>query len=123
MITTLLGSFLGLLFGLVLAGPLGAVFGVVVGTSLGMLWSGSGEAARPIPAGAKIVHEEQNLMCETKGRVATASFLRDAQSGAWLDVDACSLCDPNDEVHCAKRCLVLIRGALPKSKHPVADHA
>jgi hypothetical protein len=123
MITTLLGAFLGILFGAVIAGPLGAALGAVVGTAIGMLWAGSREAVQPLPSDGKVVHEEQNLMCENKGRVATASFLRDAHTGAWLDVEKCSLCDPNDQVQCAKRCLLLIRGVLPASKHPVETHA
>lgn len=123
MITSLLGAFLGLLFGVAIAGPLGGALGVVVGMSMGMLWSGSRDAVRRIPADAKIVNEEQNLMCETKGRVATASFLRDAGTGAWLDVDRCSLCTPDDKVQCAKRCLVLIRGVLPAHRHPIQTHA
>lgn len=123
MITSLLGAFLGLLFGVVVAGPLGGALGVIVGMSIGMLWSGSREAVHQIPADAKVVHEEQNLMCETKGRVATASFLRDAETGDWLDVDRCSLCTPDDKVQCAKRCLVLIRSVLPARRHPVETHA
>lgn len=119
MITTLLGICFGALLGVTAAGPLGGALGAILGAMTGMMWSGSREAARPLPVGTAAVREEQHLLCETKGRVASATFVRDADTGAWADVERCSLCSPADDVRCAKRCLVLIRGVLPARRHPV----
>lgn len=119
MITVLSATLCGLLIGLGLAGPLGAALGIVLGFALGMLLAGSRDAALPIPADTPLCREQQHILCETKGRVATAGFLRDGNSGQWLDVEHCSLCDPHDRVRCGKRCLVLIRGVLPGRSHPV----
>lgn len=119
MLTTLFGAFLGLVLGVALGGPLGGCLGVVVGTALAMMWSGCQDAARPVPADVPLVRERQRIMCETSGRVATTGFVRDGRTGKWLDVDECSLCEPHDQVRCAKRCLVLIRGVLPARRHPL----
>lgn len=119
MITTVLGICFGALLGVATAGPLGGALGAVLGAMTGMMWSGSREAVQPLPAGAPIVREEQHLLCETKGRVASATFVRNGDTGAWADVERCSLCNPDDDVRCAKRCLVLIRGVLPARRHPV----
>ncbi|GAB4152821.1 MAG: hypothetical protein Fur0037_21650 [Planctomycetota bacterium] len=119
MITTMLGALIGLLFGSVFAAAPGGAIGAILGMSLGMLWAGSKNAVFRIPQGAATVDDEQHLLCEVKGRVATASFVRDAATGAWLDVSRCSLCSPDDSVTCAKRCLVMIRGVLPARRNPV----
>ena len=122
MIVTYLGMFFGLALGLIMAGPMGGVVGVVAGMSLGLLWSGAKDARAKVPLGADVVHENQSILCVPKGQVASVEFLRDESSGSWLDVERCSLCAPENEVACAKNCLLLIRDALPRREHtePVA---
>ncbi|MBM4059503.1 MAG: hypothetical protein FJ265_00190 [Planctomycetes bacterium] len=121
MIITYVGMCAGLLLGFAAAGPLGAALGVLVGLAIGMALSGVTEAKARIPAGAVLAREEQRLLCIPKGQVATATFVRDAHTNRWLDVERCSLCEPQDQVACQKRCLLLIRDALPAQKH--AAHA
>jgi len=119
MIATYVGMFLGLILGLIMVGPMGGIVGVVVGMPMGMLWSSVSDARRKVPEGAEVVRENQSILCEPKGHVASVAFLRDAHTGKWLDVERCDLCTPEDEVGCAKRCLLLIRDALPRRKHAV----
>ncbi|MCA8974285.1 MAG: hypothetical protein KDC98_06160 [Planctomycetes bacterium] len=122
MVAPYIGMFLGLILGLVMAGPAGAVVGVVLGMPLGMLVSGVTDARREIPQGTEVMREQQAMLCVPKGQVADVTFLRDARRGHWLDVERCTLCRPEDEVTCAKRCLLLIRDALPHRRHTVEQH-
>jgi hypothetical protein len=118
MILTFLGMFLGMLVGFAMAGPLGGMLGIALGGVSGMLLNGARDAVQRPHAGVEPVREEQHLLCIPKGQVATATFLRDAQDGRWLDVARCSLCTPEGEVGCAKRCLHMIRSTLPPRRHP-----
>jgi hypothetical protein len=120
MIATLVGMLLGLIFGLIAAGPTGGAFGIAIGAVLGLLAAGApANAIRPA-ADAELVREDQQLLCVPKGQVATTTFVRDAGTGQWLDVERCSLTPPGTDLHCDKNCLVLVRGVLPGKKHPVA---
>ncbi len=119
MITAFLGMLLGAVLGTAAVGPLGGVLGIMIGGVCGMLLAGAMDAVEHARAGAELVREEQRLLCVPKGQVATATFVRDAQNGRWLDVERCTLCTPEDDVPCQKRCLLLIRDSLPRRKHPV----
>lgn len=119
MFTTFVAMLVGMLFGTAIAGPLGGVLGIVVGIVGGMLLVGARDAVEEPGAEAVLVREEEQLLCVPKGQVATATFVRDARNGHWLDVARCSLCTPENEVGCAKRCLWLMRDTLPARKHPV----
>lgn len=119
MFTTFLAMFAGLVFGFVGFGPLGGALGVALGAVCGLLLAGSRSAVQQPSAGATLVHEQQRLLCVPKGQVATATFVRDANDGRWLDVERCSLCTPEQEVGCEKRCLHLMRDTLSPRKHRV----
>ncbi len=123
MIITYAAMLVGMLVGLAAVGPLGGVLGIVVGGAAGMLLAGAGGAVQRTDTGADTVRETQTLLCIPKGQVATASFVRDASDGRWLDVERCTLCTPADEVGCAKRCLHLLRDVLPPRRHPVRQSA
>ena len=116
---TYVGMFLGLLLGFALAGPLGGGLGVMLGLVMGMMLSGVDDATRKIPAGAVLAREQRRLLCVPKGQVATATFVRDADTSHWLDVERCNLCEPEDQVGCQKRCLILMRDTLPPRQNPV----
>lgn len=121
MITTYLGMLVGLLLGGAAGGPLGAALGLMVGGACGMTWAGVTNAvAKPRP-GAELVREDVNLLCVPKGQVAAATFVRETGTGRWLDVERCTLCTPQDEVTCQKRCLLLVRDTLPARRHPVVQ--
>lgn len=117
MIATYLAMFLGLVVGAIFGGTAGGALGAMLGGALGMMWTGAGNAVRR--TGALVVREELHVLCIPKGQVATATFLRDAGTGRWADVERCTLCSPEDQVLCNKRCLVLVRDALPRRRHPV----
>ncbi|HEX5052294.1 MAG TPA: hypothetical protein VFZ65_11010 [Planctomycetota bacterium] len=119
MVTTFVGMFLGLVLGTLVAGPAGGVLGIMIGGVSGMLWSTGSSAVLRARQGARLVREQQRLLCMPKGQVAMATFVRDAQNGQWLDVERCSLCTPEGEVGCEKRCLLLMRDTLPGRTHPV----
>jgi hypothetical protein len=123
MVVTLLGTFLGLVLGFAMAGPAGGTIGAVGGAVIGMLWAGAIGATARVPMPAHLVREQHALLCEPKGQVATATFLRDAVTNRWLDVERCTLCEPADQVGCNKRCLVLMRDVLPPRKHPAVPPA
>ncbi len=120
MIAAYVGMFFGLVLGLILAGPAGGVVGVVAGMSLGMLWSSVADARIKPAAGTPLAHDEQSILCVPRGRVADVTYTRDARNGRWLDVERCSLCTPENEVDCAKRCLMLIRDAVPSRREPAS---
>ena len=119
MITTFVAMFLGMVLGTAAGGPRFGVLGIMIGGVVGMLLRGTANAVEQAPEGAELVREEQRLLCVPKGQVATATFVRDAQHGRWLDVARCTLCTPEDDVLCEKRCLSLLRDVLPSRKHPV----
>ena len=119
MITTLVAMFVGMVVGTAAGGPSMGALGIVVGAVVGMLLRGTADAVQRAPADAELVREEQQLLCMPKGQVATATFVRDAQQGRWLDVERCTLCTPEDDVRCEKRCLLLVRDVLPARTHPV----
>ena len=119
MITTFVAMFLGMVLGTAAGGPRFGVLGIMIGGVVGMLLRGTANEVEQAPADAELVREEQRLLCVPKGQVATATFVREAQQGRWLDVARCTLCTPEDDVQCEKRCLVLIRDVLPSRKHPV----
>jgi hypothetical protein len=114
---TFVGMFLGMLVGLAAAGPLGAVLGIALGGAGGLLVAGARNAVQQATPGVATVREEQRLLCMPKGQLATATFVRDAQDGRWLDVERCSLCTPEGEVGCEKRCLHMMRDTLPPRRH------
>jgi hypothetical protein len=119
MIATLCGMSLGLLFGLIAAGPMGGLFGIAIGAVLGLLAAGAPANVRKPAADAALVREDQHLLCIPNGQVATATFVRDAGTGQWLDVERCSLSPPGADLKCEKNCLVLIRGVKEQSKQPM----
>ena len=119
MITTLLAMFAGMLVGAATAGPLGGVLGTILGLSGGMMLSGVRDAVARARPGAELVREDLRVLCVPKGQVASATYVREAATGRWLDVERCSLCTPADQVGCAKRCLLLVRDSLPPRLHPV----
>ena len=123
MIITYVSMFLGVVIGFALAGPLGGMAGTMLGGAMGMMVSGVTKATRRIPADAEFAHDERRLLCITKGQVATATFLRDAGSGRWLDVERCTLCEPAEPVTCQKRCLVMMRDTLPPRRNRVRADA
>lgn len=123
MLARFVGMFFGFVLGYVVAGPVGGAVGLGLGMVTGLLWESVKQAWTPVPTGAAVVHESQAILCIPKGQVATVDYLRDAGSGRWLDVAKCTLCDPEDKVGCAKRCLHLVRDVLPPRKHPVQQPA
>jgi hypothetical protein len=123
MIITYAAMVLGMLVGYLAAGPLGGVLGTLLGAASGLLLAGSRDAVQRPGEGAGTVTEQEVLLCIPKGQIAQATFVRDARDGRWLDVERCSLCAPEDEVGCAKRCLHLLRDTLPPRKHPVPQSA
>jgi hypothetical protein len=46
--------------------------------------------------------------------------VRDAGTSRWLDVERCTLCTPEEQVGCQKRCLLLMRDTLGTRRTPVA---
>jgi hypothetical protein len=119
MITTLLAMIAGMAAGTAMAGPLGGVLGTILGLGFGMMWCGVRDAvARPRP-GAELVRESLSVLCVPTGQVASATYVREAATGRWLDVARCSLCTPEDQIGCAKSCLHLVRDSLPPRRHPV----
>jgi hypothetical protein len=120
MIAAFVGAGIGVVLGSALGGPFGGALGVLLGAMLGMLWAAGTDVVDPVPAGAHVAREQHRLLCVPKGQVASATFVRDAHSGRWLDVERCSLCSPEHEVGCQKRCLLLMRDAVPARRHPVA---
>ena len=123
MMFSYVGMFLGLVLGFSLAGPLGAALGTVLGFVMGMMAAGVTRATIAIPADAVLVREQQRLLCVPKGQVATATFVRDAGTNRWLDVERCTLCEPEDQVGCQKRCLLLMRDTLGRHRHPARADA
>jgi hypothetical protein len=123
MIVTYVGMFLAVVLGFALAGPLGAAVGAILGMAMGMMLSGVVEATRKARAGAEVVREERRLLCVPKGQVATATFVREAGTRRWLDVERCTLCEPEEKVGCQKRCLLLMRDTLGTRRAPVAVDA
>jgi hypothetical protein len=119
MITTLLAMFVGMAVGTALAGPLGGVLGTILGLGMGMIWSETRDAVTRARPNAALVREDLRVLCMPKGQVASATYVREAATGRWLDVERCSLCTPADQVGCAKRCLHLVRDSLPPRRHPV----
>ena len=115
----LLGIGLGSLLGYSFLGPAGAFLGIVVGGALSGIAVSARPAARKAPAGTKLARDRQPVLCETRGQFAEATFVRDARTGAWLDVADCTLCTPPEKVSCEKRCLLLIRDVAPARTHPV----
>lgn len=122
MVTSYVGMFLGLLLGFAFGGPLGAALGVFLGLAMGMMWSTVSRVTIPVPAGTALVHEAHRLLCMPKGQVATATFVRDVAKSRWVDVERCTLCEPEDKVACAKRCLTMMRDTLPSRQNPVGSH-
>jgi hypothetical protein len=119
MVTTYVGMFFGLLLGFALGGPLGAALGVFLGFAMGMMIASVPKTVCQAAPGATLVREEHRLLCMPKGQVATATFVRDVEQSRWLDVERCTLCEPEEKVGCAKRCLTLMRDTLPSRKNPV----
>ncbi|MGB3968923.1 MAG: hypothetical protein WBO45_19480 [Planctomycetota bacterium] len=123
MFTTLLAMVVGAVAGAAMAGPLGGVLGTMFGLVAGVTVSGVRDAVARAAPGAAVVREDVRVLCVPTGQVATASYVREAGTGKWLDVARCSLCTPADNVACAKRCLLLVRDSLPPRRHPVAAPA
>lgn len=110
--TPYVGLFLGLAVGATVAGPFGGALGAVIGLVIGMIWAMAVDPSSRIPADAVLVKEERHLLCMPKGQLATTTFVRDAGTRRWLDVERCSLCHPSDHIECGKRCLSLMRDTV-----------
>jgi hypothetical protein len=111
-----LGMLLGMLVGAFAAGPLGGAIGLVLGGVAGALVFTGRDAVQPL-RGRDAVPEVLRLVCTPKRSRATATLLRDGLDGQWLDVASCSLCP--DGVRCEKRCLDLLRAAVPPRRHRI----
>ncbi|HEX6810594.1 MAG TPA: hypothetical protein VF384_03120 [Planctomycetota bacterium] len=118
MFAILFGMGFGCVVGVAAAGALGGSLGIVAGAIAGALFTDIVDRSKRVAAGTPLVREEQRILCVPRGQVAQATFVRDAAHGRWLDVERCSLCAPDREIQCEKRCLPLIRSALPPRKHP-----
>lgn len=115
---TMLLSVFGILIGTALGalgGPLVATLGAVFGLVAGMLLANVVNNVRRVRTGHTTAPDAQHILCVPKGQVATTTFVRDAETGEWLDVAACSLCTPANEVNCQKNCLVLVRDSVPRT--------
>ena len=119
MFRPLLGTFFGVALGYLVQGPLGAGLGAVLGCAAGGLLAAFSPIVTKVPTGTPVTQDKQSVLCENRGRVAEATFVRDAKTGRWLDVAECTLCTPQEAVTCAKRCLVLMRDVAPASAYPV----
>lgn len=111
MIRMLLCGVLGLAIGALLGGGLGSVMGLICGVALGYAWTGAQDVSTPPEEGAAVERERECVLCIPRGRPADCVFVRDPHTRRWLDVESCSLAQPNTEVNCEKRCLVLMNDA------------
>lgn len=113
LLETTVGALLGGALGAAMAGPLGGVLGALLGSLVGSFWRMGSRSFARAPSAAGVVREPHDLMCIPKGELAHCTLVRDAATGAWLDVEECSLCEHPDHVLCTKRCLVMLEDAEP----------
>ncbi|MFO1077592.1 MAG: hypothetical protein U1E73_07685 [Planctomycetota bacterium] len=109
MILMYVGMALGAVVGYFAAGPVGGAIALGIGALLGLMLAAARDAWIKVPAGTPVEHCQRAQLCVPKGQVADVTYVRDARNGRWLDVARCSLCTPEDEVGCEKRCLLLVR--------------
>lgn len=105
------GVVAGATLGIALAGPTGGTFGIVFGTLFAMLWLAAEKSTRALPVGAPVFHESHRLLCVATGQFADVQLAHDGRH--WCDVERCSLCSPDDQVECRKRCLDLMNDNHP----------
>jgi hypothetical protein len=109
MLGVIAAVFLGGFLGLVLAGILGAVLGSVIGVVFFMLWGSVDDPAvhvAPDMEGVERVKDE--ALCIPRGQNAECVFLRDEETGEYLDIVECSMFPEPTEVDCQKRCLKMM---------------
>jgi hypothetical protein len=116
------GVLLGAALGALLAGSPGGVLGAFCGAALG-LGFGSVRPSRARAAGQNAHCEEHSVVCISRGEVARCLLWRDDETGEFVDVESCSLEPPGVRPRCAKRCLELLPGGLPRSAPAVPPAA
>jgi hypothetical protein len=102
---------LGLAIGVVAGGGLGAVIGLLSGLGVGGGWMFLDALSTPTVTGQVKEQEERSLTCIPQAMVADCVLERDTATGRFTDVVRCSLCTPENEVLCEKRCLRLMNDA------------
>ena len=104
--TVALAMAAGLVLGGLSAGAAGGALGAVVGCSFGLMFLAVKDSRPHMLREVDPERVPRELLCVPRGRVADCTLVRDKRTGAWLDVERCSL--EQGDVRCTKRCLVLM---------------
>jgi len=104
----LLSAVIGLTLGALLGGGMGSVLGLMCGVALGYAWAAAQDASSPPAEGTPVRRERHRVLCIPRGQQADCLFVRDQEKHRWVDVESCSLSHRPKEIHCAKRCLILM---------------
>jgi hypothetical protein len=104
---------LGLIgFGLgAIVGPYFALAGLAVGALIAGGWlmiTGVGHDVGP----AVLEKHTERVLCVPRASIAECDMTRDAQTGRWLNIERCSICSPESNVDCEKRCLIVMNDTV-----------
>lgn len=108
---TILISLLGLAVGATF-GPVGAGIGLAIGLGAAAIWM----AHDGLPAAGPVGHERriERVLCVPHASIAEVEMTRDKRSGLWLNVERCSICEPEDRILCDKCCLIVMNDTARK---------
>jgi hypothetical protein len=94
-------------------GPYAAIAGLALGLLVAGGWLMITSVSQDV--GVPIVEQHtERVLCVPNASIAECEMTREAQTGRWLDVHRCSICTPEDNIDCEKRCLLVMNDTVRK---------